>query len=73
MNKVKAAGYTIMALAAIAEIFYILWFLGKIPGLDQELAVKIPVLLITVTLIFIVGFLGYVIATTKQPITIKQS
>jgi len=73
MNKVKTIGYAIMALAAVAEVFYLLWFFGYIPGLDEELAVKIPVLLITVSLLFIVGFLGYVMATTEQPLTIKPT
>lgn len=73
MNKVKVAGYAVMALAAAAELFYLLWFFGYIPGLDEELAVKIPVLIITVSLLFIVGFLGYVMATTEQPVTIKPS
>ena len=73
MNKVKTTGYAVMATAALAEVFYILWFFGYIPNLDEELAVKIPVLIITSTLLLILAFLGYVMVTTEQPITIKPT
>jgi len=73
MNKIKLAGYLTMLLATAGAAFYILWFFGYIPQLDKELAVKIPVLIITLAAFLTIGFLGYIMATTKQPITIKPT
>ena len=71
VETIKMTGYLIVMAAIVGEIFYILWFMGAIPWLDSELAVKIPVLLITTAIILIIGILGYIMATTRKPIRIS--
>ena len=71
MQTTRIIGYIIIIMAIVGEIFYILWFMGAIPWIDSELAVKIPVLLITSAIIIIIGILGYIMATTNKPLRIK--
>ncbi|MCD6313029.1 MAG: hypothetical protein J7L79_04390 [Thaumarchaeota archaeon] len=61
LTKVVGAG---IAAGSIAfATFYVLWFFGLLP-LSPDLAIKIPVLVIVLTLCFIAAWLGYVMATT---------
>ena len=67
MNQSKAAGFFITLLSAAAAVFYVLWFFGVFVWLDPELAVKIPVLLIVLFLLFVAGWIGYVMLTAPRP------
>ncbi len=71
MSSVKLLGAALMLFAAIGAVVYSLWFFDLIPGLDSELAVRLPVLLITLFIFLIIGWLGYVMATTTRPAVIK--
>jgi predicted DNA-binding transcriptional regulator len=67
MVKIRIIGFMLIFLASAASILYILWFFALIPWADPELAVRIPVLLLTLFAFFIVGFIGYVMLATKPP------
>ncbi len=67
MAKIKILGLFLIFLASTSSILYLLWFFALIPWLDPELAVRIPVLLVTLFAFFIVGFIGYVMLVTKPP------
>ncbi|MEM0349084.1 MAG: hypothetical protein QXE96_03080 [Candidatus Caldarchaeum sp.] len=72
MNIGKMLGYLLMFLAVGGAILYALWLLGAIPFLDPEAAVKTTALLVMLFLFLVIGFIGYVAATTKPPKPIKR-
>ncbi|MEM3031904.1 MAG: hypothetical protein QW756_03395 [Nitrososphaerota archaeon] len=67
MTWAKILGAALIALSASSSTFYILWFLGLIPWADPELAIRIPVLLITLAILLIIGIIGYIILATQPP------
>lgn len=67
----KTLGLFLMLLSVVLVTFYTTWFFGFIRGLDPELAIKIPVLIIVLFFFFVVGWVGYVMYTTPMPRSIK--
>jgi hypothetical protein len=67
----KAFGFFLMLVSVILATFYMTWFFGFINGLDPELAVKIPILIIVLFFFFVVGWMGYVMYTTPIPRSFK--
>ncbi|MCS7133621.1 MAG: hypothetical protein NZ921_02325 [Candidatus Caldarchaeum sp.] len=56
-----------MFFAAGGAVFYTAWWAGLISFLNPEDAVRLTALIITLMLLLIAGFVGYVMATTKTP------
>lgn len=75
MAAAKILGGALIALSILGSILYTLWYLGLITWLDPQLAVKIPILLITLFFFFVVGFIGYVFLATRpaEPINSKTT
>jgi len=55
-------GVLISAVSIGFAVFYVLWFFGYLP-ISPELAVKLPVLVMVLTVCFIAAWMGYVMAT----------
>lgn len=68
----KVFGLFLMLLSVILATFYTTWFFGFIKGLDPELAVKVPVLIIVLFFFFVVGWTGYVMYTTPIPRSLRR-
>jgi hypothetical protein len=68
----KSLGILMMVASTITLIIYTLWMFGFISGLDPNLAVKIGVYAIVLIILVIIGILGYIMATYKQPVTVKS-
>ncbi len=68
----KSLGILMMMASTITLIIYTLWIFGFISGLDPNLAVKIAVYAIVLIILTIIGILGYIMATYKQPVMIKS-
>ncbi|PUA31991.1 MAG: hypothetical protein B9J98_04940 [Candidatus Terraquivivens tikiterensis] len=68
----KAFGLFLMLASVILTTFYAAWFFGLISGLDPELAVRVPILIIVLFFFFVVGWTGYVMYTTPMPRSIRR-
>ncbi len=68
----KSLGILMMVASTITLIIYTLWMFGFISGLDPNLAVKIGVYAIVLIILVIIGILGCIMATYKQPVTVKS-
>ena len=68
----KSLGILMMVTSTITIIIYTLWMFGFISGLDPNLAVKIGVYAIVLIILVIIGILGYIMATYKQPVMVKS-
>ncbi len=68
----KVFGLFLMIVAVMLAAFYTTWFFGLIKGLDPELAVKVPMLIIVLFFLFVVGWTGYVMYTTPLPRSIRR-
>ncbi|MCS7136577.1 MAG: hypothetical protein RMJ14_05565 [Nitrososphaerota archaeon] len=68
----KAFGFFLMLVSVTLATLYVTWFFGFISGLDPELAVKVPVLIIVLFFFFVVGWTGYVMYTTPIPRSIRR-
>ncbi|MEM0205286.1 MAG: hypothetical protein QXE40_01825 [Nitrososphaerota archaeon] len=68
----KVFGLFLMLLSIILATFYATWFFGFIKGLDPELAVKVPILIIVLFFFFVVGWTGYVMYTTPMPRSLRK-
>lgn len=66
MKVARALGAILATGSVVFAIFYVLWFFGALP-LDPELAVKLPVLAMVLTVCGVVTWLGYVMATAPSP------
>lgn len=67
----KFLGLLMMLGAVLLLIFYTLWMLGFIKGLDPELAVKVGIYSVIIVILIIIGVLGYIMITYNQPVIIK--
>jgi hypothetical protein len=67
----RSLGILMMVASTITLIIYTLWVFGFISSLDPNLAVKIGVYAIVLIILVIIGILGYLMATYKQPATVK--
>jgi len=68
----KTLGILMMMASFTVLIIYTLWIFGLINGLDPELAVKVAVYAIVLTILTIISILGYIMATYTQPAVIKS-
>jgi len=62
----KLAGYLMLLLSPVGIILYNLWFLGLLPGLDPDLAVRITAYLTAMAFLAVVGALGYLVVTAPR-------
>lgn len=72
LNAGKKLGYLLMFLSVAGAILYGFWLLGAFPFLDPDAAVKTTALLVMLFLFLVIGFIGYVAATTTPPKPIKR-
>ncbi|MDW8073678.1 MAG: hypothetical protein RMJ28_05550 [Nitrososphaerota archaeon] len=67
MSPARLVGYLMIVFSPLGFILYNLWFFGRLPGLDPELAVKIVAYLVAALFFGLMGVLGYMVITAPGP------